>query len=240
MILVALLESIQIPKVLYHGSPRRFSKFSLEYRGRVDDGYHGEGIYLTPDVDEANDYGPILYTVHLVRAKPFWLFDDGTHLSVPVARKQLSKLARYGKHAPDSRIPGGYELVLGSNFTRYNQRSGRNEPLTGKFAVHPTPAKYGDPNVIYGEWEDSPEAAAISFNDERKYGYGSGPSSRPDTISLLKQFGRRDFAKVLAEGGYNCLFVHDDASVTEVMVIDPSIIHIDSVQEKRNEYDLYY
>jgi hypothetical protein len=222
-----------LPHILYHGSPRKFDEFSLDFFGRVDEGYFGEGIYLSPSLEGANGFGPIIYEVTLSNPRSFYLWDDSSSGNTYPARVELSKLPEYVDIAPNLVVPPGYELE--------EQEDDGNEwrlPRKG-WAVRPKPEMYDDQNVQYGDIQPTRDEAIVSFNDLIKYGYNRGPGTVGWTSGLLKYVGLKDFNKALANNGYNCLVLYDAEGIGEVMVVDPSIITIVKSYRHRNKYDIY-
>ncbi len=219
-----------LPSVLYHGSPRKFDKFDLNYFGRVDDGYYGVGVYLATTEENANDYGPWIYRVKLTNPKPFYLWDSGVMGDTHRARVALSKLPEYAHLAPDTKLPEGYRVVRAED-----EGNGWRPPASG-WRVEPAS---DIEDARWGDIKDTPEMAIIAFNDEGTHGYHSGPAHAGWTTSLLKREGRNKFADVLAKNGYNCLAVYDSSGVSEVMVFDPAMITVLDVKFQRNKYDIY-
>jgi len=250
MLLRENASGLAVPAVLYHGSKRKFSKFDLGYFGQTDDGYYGVGVYLAPSVSHANDYGWWIYKVHLENPKPFFLSDESAMGDCAQARKDLAKLPEYTDVAPNTTVPDGYEVVPDED-----QGNGWREPVKGwrvqpidnetNRVPHPTSPSgtWWKDDLRWGSIHTTAERAVIHFNDEDKFGYNSGPGTAGWTSQLLKKVGRKAFAKVLAQNGYNCLCLYDKESgeprVSEVMVVDPDIIVVDEVFKQHNEYGVY-
>jgi len=225
------LSSHVLPKVLYHGSKRRFDKLNIDFFGETDDGYYGRGIYFSTIEENANDYGWWIYKAHLINPITFFLSSEAGMGDILQARKDLSKLPEYKSITPNTKIPKGYGLVYAED-----EGNGWRQPIKG-WRVEPKDVMGEDSH--WGEIMEDKEQAIIQFNDQIKYGHNSGPSHTGWTSGLLKYLGRKKFSDVLAKNGYNCLCTYDRDGINEVMVIDHDIIVIDQVYNKKNKYDVY-
>lgn len=217
------------PKRLFHGSKWKFDSFDLNFFGNTDNGYYGIGVYLSPSIESANDYGWHLYECEVINPKPFYLWSSATMGDDIQARVDLSILPEYAHIAPSRKVPTGYHI-------RKRFDPGNGYTKAGKvYAVMPKQELYDHPDVRYGSDHDHPYQAVVSFNDDLKdLKIGGGWTS-----GLLKQLGRGNFSDILKKNGYNCLVTYDTSGVGEVMVIDAKDIRILRHWEQRNKYDFY-
>ena len=115
-----------LPKVLYHGSKRKFDRPNIEFFGETDEGYYGKGIYFSPTEENANDYGWWIYKAHLINPIPFFLSSESVMGDILQARKDLSKLPEYSRLSPNTKIPKGYVLVYAED-----EGNGFRQPIKG-------------------------------------------------------------------------------------------------------------
>jgi hypothetical protein len=217
------------PDKLYHGSKRSFESFDLGFFGATDDGYYGIGVYLSPSVENANDFGWHLYECKIINPKPFYLWSSSTMGDDLQAREDLSRLPEFSRVKPDRNIPTGYHI-------RKRVDDGNGYRNAGKvYGVMPKKELYDQPDVMYGDEHSNPHRAVVAFNDERNDTRVGGGW----TMGLLKELGRKNFSKVLLNNGYNCLVLYDAHGVGEVMVPDPSCIRITRSWVQKNKYDVY-
>lgn len=57
--------------VCYHGSSNKFTEFSHDFLGTASDsGMYGDGFYFTDNIEDAKEYGDIIYEVYLNMKNP--------------------------------------------------------------------------------------------------------------------------------------------------------------------------
>jgi hypothetical protein len=86
-------ESTDFSAIFYHGSPKKFEKFSDEFVGGEDaTDQEGPGIYFTTSAEEARSYGEFIYEVRIDAQR--FLDDETSSDSVNVDELyQLVKMA---------------------------------------------------------------------------------------------------------------------------------------------------